>query len=239
MMPTRSLFDVRRFRITLACLLLFGFLSSVNGRQWLVFYAKEGLFNGVIRQSFGHLYFGMIQEDPNQKDALLAGFWGYYPLNGIQWEGYYGFMNGSIRNDWGADFQHAFAVEVDERVFLKCLQLIRRWDEMPYSLRARNCIHFIREIVHAVGGMKDPEGFYLLPNDYLAALQSQNKNLAYREGFDQYRSVAQVSHYDGRLAKKFFTFQKWKGFFKKYRQRRSTNQPTMNGDSTQVGSSGP
>jgi len=215
---------LQHIRIVLAI----GLLWLINpdlcaARQWVVFHAKEGFFNGLIRQSFGHIFIGLVQEDSSQNGDLLAGYWGYYPRNGIQKEGFWGFMQGSIRNDWGADFQDAFAVEVDEQSFVRCLELIETWDQMPYSLRARNCIDFVREIVKSVRGMQDPEGFFLLPNAYLSELRSINEHQIYAGEFDAYKKVIQVNHYDGRLAKKFFTFQKWKDYLKK-RMRSGKNE---------------
>lgn len=207
---------LQHIRIVLAISLLWLINPDLYAaRQWVVFHAKEGFFNGLIRQSFGHIYIGLVQEDSSKNGDLLAGYWGYYPRNGIQKEGFWGFMKGSIRNDWGADFQDAFAIEVDEQSFIRCLELIDAWDQMPYSLRVRNCIDFVREIVKTVEGMKDPEGFYLLPNAYLSALRSLNEQHIFQGDFSSYKRVVQVSHYDGRLAKKFFTFQKWREYLKK------------------------
>lgn len=169
-----------------------------------------------MRQSFGHIYVGMIQEDPKNPGDLLAGFWGYYPRNGIRKEGVWGYMDGSIRNDWGADYQHSFAVQVNDSEFMKCLQLIQQWDQMPYSLRARNCIDFIRQIVKSMTSLKDPDGFYLLPNAYIEALRDQNRKIEFTSDFSSYKKVVQVTHYDGRLAKKFFVLTKWKAFMMKH-----------------------
>ncbi|MBK9109588.1 MAG: hypothetical protein IPM92_14745 [Saprospiraceae bacterium] len=202
---------------TLVVLCYFGLQSStIHSKQWLVIYAKEGFFNGLMRQSFGHIYVGMIQEDPKNPGDLLAGFWGYYPRNGIRKEGVWGYMDGSIRNDWGADYQHSFAVQVNDSEFMKCLQLIQQWDQMPYSLRARNCIDFIRQIVKSMTSLKDPDGFYLLPNAYIEALRDQNRKIEFTSDFSSYKKVVQVTHYDGRLAKKFFVLTKWKAFMMKH-----------------------
>lgn len=212
----------------LTCWMSLGLVQPLESRQWLIFHAKEGFFNGLIRQSFGHIFVGMVQEDPQQAGQLLAGYWGYYPKDGIQKEGFWGFMPGSIRNDWGAEFQDAFAVEVDESQFIRCLELIEEWDHLPYSLRARNCIDFVRSLVKSIGKMKDPEEFYLLPNAYLSALRSLNETIIYPGDFSSYQKVTQVNHYDGRLAKKFFTFQKWKNYLKKksiFRKNEDTPTP--------------
>ncbi|MBK8956645.1 MAG: hypothetical protein IPM34_13980 [Saprospiraceae bacterium] len=213
-------FKLHPAQIRLCVIVLFAFCilspNELSSRQWLIIYAKEGFFNGLIRQSFGHIYVGMIQEDPKNPGELLAGFWGYYPRNGIRKEGVWGYMDGSIRNDWGADYQHSFAIEVQESEFVKCLQFIRQWDQMPYSLRARNCIDFIRQLVKSIGRMKDPEGFYLLPNAYISALEERNKEIEYKSDFTNYKKVVQVTHYDGKLAKKFFVLTKWKAFIYKH-----------------------
>lgn len=207
-------------------MILIGFhTSELHSKQWLVIYAKEGFFNGLIRQSFGHIFVGMVQENPKNPNELLAGFWGYYPRNGIRKEGVWGYMKGSIRNDWGADYQHTFAFEVNDSEFIKCLQLIQQWDQMPYSLRARNCIDFIREIVRSVASLKDPEGFYLLPNAYIQALRDQNQNIEFTSGFSSYEKVVQVTHYDGRLAKKFFVLTKWKAFIMKHTRLGKSRKP--------------
>ncbi|MBK6858752.1 MAG: hypothetical protein IPG95_00435 [Saprospiraceae bacterium] len=66
-------------------------------RQWLVFFAKDGFFDGVLRQSFGHAYVGLIKEDTASKQNLLLACWGFYPKGGLQTSGIVGYMNGSIK----------------------------------------------------------------------------------------------------------------------------------------------
>lgn len=63
------------------CFLLW--IPASNARQWLVFFAKDGFFDGVLRQSFGHAYVGLIKEDTGSKQNLLLACWGFYPKGGL------------------------------------------------------------------------------------------------------------------------------------------------------------
>ncbi len=211
----------------LCCVLSFLALSNpLPAKQWLVFYAKEGFFNGVIRQSFGHIFIGLVQEDPDQPKNLLAGFWGYYPKDGIKPEGWWGYMDGSIRNDWAADYQHCFAVEISTRDFDYCLQQVKDWNHKPYSIRMRNCISFVRNLVKNMPHIKGPEGFYVLPSAYIRDLQSENRNIIYKGHFENYKTVTHITHYDGKLAKKFFVLDKWKKYFQKFKRSKKNKTAT-------------
>ena len=92
-----------------------------NARQWLVFFAKDGFFDGVLRQSFGHAYVGLIKEDTASKQNLLLACWGFYPKGGLQTSGIVGYMNGSIKNDWNSKREHSFIVEISEFELIACL----------------------------------------------------------------------------------------------------------------------
>ncbi len=200
-------------------LVSFLFLSNpLPAKQWLIFYAKEGFFNGVIRQSFGHLFIGLVQEDPDEPKNLLAGFWGYYPKDGIKPEGWWGYMDGSIRNDFAADYQHSFAIEIAPRDFDYCLQQVKEWNHKPYSLRMRNCISFVRTLIKNIPGIAAPKGFYILPSAFIRDLQDMNRSIAYKGHFEHYNSLTHVTHYDGKLAKKFFILDKWKRYFQKFKK---------------------
>lgn len=206
-----------------ACLVLFlvlcGNSYEAQAKQWMIVYAKEGFFNGIIRQSFGHIFIGLVQEDRENKDQLLAGKWGFYPKGGIQKEGVWGSMDGTIRNDWNADFQDYFVFEISEKEFTECLLLINRWNEEDYSLRTKNCIHFIRNIISTLSGVVDPGGYYLLSTAYLSSLKKANKAKEARADFKQYTSLVQIQHFDSRIAKKFFVLTKWKRYFFEQRMK--------------------
>lgn len=205
-------------------LFLGGSSTELQAKQWMIVYAKEGFFNGIIRQSFGHIFIGLVQEDRENKDQLLVGKWGFYPKGGIQKEGVWGFMDGTIRNDWNADYQDHFVFEITEKEFTECLLLINRWNEEDYSLRTKNCIHFIRNIINTISGIVDPDGFYLLPTAYVSSLKRINKSKESKADFGKYTSLVQIQHFDGLIAKKFFVLNKWKRYFfeqrMKYRLRK-------------------
>ncbi|MBK7357879.1 MAG: hypothetical protein IPI45_12950 [Saprospiraceae bacterium] len=149
-------------------------------RQWLVFFAKDGFFDGALRQSFGHAYVGLIKEDTASKQNLLLACWGFYPKGGLQTSGIVGYMNGSIKNDWNSKREHSFVVEISEFELIACLHLKKIWEHKAYSLRANNCLHFLRNFGQIISRIKLPEGRYLLPSSYLNALRNNNRDIEYK-----------------------------------------------------------
>lgn len=169
-------------RKTVFCLFIFLLLCvELSARQWIVFFAKEGFFDGVFRQSFGHAYVGLIWEEPVHKQKVLVDCFGYYPKGGIQSEGFFGFMDGEMRDDVASLREYDFAVEISEQELQNCLKLKKHWSEKKYSLRANNCIHFLKEYCEAISTVKVPDGFFLLASTFLNSLREKNKKLECRE----------------------------------------------------------
>lgn len=155
--------------------------ADLSSRQWIVFFAKEGFFDGIIRQSFGHAYVGLIKEDPMTGNNILLGCWGFYPRGGIRSEGFVGYMEGEIRDDWKSMRDDGLIVEISDKELKKCLRLKKFWEKQAYSLRTNNCLHFIKNFGANIAKLKLPRGFFLLPSSYLSALKNENKNIAYNE----------------------------------------------------------
>ncbi|HEX5625788.1 MAG TPA: hypothetical protein VFX48_07220 [Saprospiraceae bacterium] len=164
------------------CLLFLGLLNGLEARQWFVFVAKEGIFDGVLRKSFGHLYVVLVRENPQTGEKLVYGSWGFYPKGGIKANGFLGYMGGEIRNDWGNYMDHGFSVEVSEHQFLAGLELYNSWKTHPYSLLgAVNCQHFVQEFVLLVAHLRVPKGNFILPSQYLRALKECNPHIDYAQ----------------------------------------------------------
>ncbi len=161
-------------------LIVFCLSGSIYGKQWLVFFAKDGFFDGVLRQSFGHAYVGLIKEDTQAHQNVLLACWGFYPKGGLQTNGIVGFMDGAVKNDWQSQREHSFAVEISNFELIVCLQLKRIWERRPYSLRANNCLDFLKNYARVVSKIKMPKGHYLLPSTYLKALRSINTEIEYK-----------------------------------------------------------
>lgn len=161
--------------------ILFCWTLSVQSKQWIVFFAKEGFFDGVFRQSFGHAYIALIWEDPVLKKKILVDCFGYYPKGGIRTEGLFGFMDGEMRDDLASMREHDFAVEISENEMLSALILKKVWADKKYCLTANNCIDFMRNYCEIISGLKVPEGFYLLPSTFITDLRYKNESLEQRD----------------------------------------------------------
>jgi hypothetical protein len=174
-------------RILVFCLLL-GLVQHIEARQWFVFAAKEGIFDGVLRKSFGHLYVILVREDPQTGEKLVYGSWGFYPKGGIKSHGFLGLMGGEIRNDWGNYMDHGFSVEVSEHQFLAGLELYNSWKSHPYSLLgAVNCQHFVQDFVKLVSHLQLPKGNFILPSQFLRALKESNPHIDYTQSLEAVR----------------------------------------------------
>jgi hypothetical protein len=169
---------------------------ELQARQWIVFFAKEGFFDGVIRQSFGHAYVALVWEDPVLNKKVLIDCFGYYPKGGIRSKGLFGFMDGEMRDDLASMREHDFAVEITEQELFSCLILKNIWSEKRYSLRANNCIDFMRSYCKAISNLKLPEGFFLLPSTYITALRLENKK---RECREEIKNVIEVDKKSGKF----------------------------------------
>ncbi len=169
-------------RKTGVCILLFFLMCfELQSKQWIVFFAKEGFFDGVFRQSFGHAYIALIWEEPIQKKKVLVDCFGFYPKGGIRTEGFFGFMDGEMRDDAASMREYDFAVEISEQEFQQCLKLKKIWSEKKYSLRANNCIDFMKDYCQLISSIKTPEGFFLLASTFVSHLREKNKNLERRD----------------------------------------------------------
>jgi hypothetical protein len=162
-------------------LLLFLCCLEMHSRQWIVFFAKEGFFDGVFRQSFGHAYVALIVEDPVTGKKVLADCFGFYPKGGIQSDGLIGFMDGEMRDDVGSMREYDFAVEISPKEFQECLKLKEQWSNKKYSLRANNCIDFMKDYCKVISSIKTPDGFFLLASTFIKSLREKNKDLERRE----------------------------------------------------------
>jgi len=167
-------------KIGLIILLSFFLCIGLHAKQWIVFFAKEGFFDGVIRQSFGHAYVGLIWEDPVLKKKILVDCFGFYPKGGIETKGLFGFMDGEMRDDVGSNREHDFAVEITEQELLYCLIVKRVWASKKYCLMANNCIDFMRGYCEIIRKLKIPGGFFLLPSTFINALRDENEKLERR-----------------------------------------------------------
>ncbi|MBK8448599.1 MAG: hypothetical protein IPL42_00680 [Saprospiraceae bacterium] len=164
----------------LVALLLLCSQKAIFSKQWLVFFSKEGFFDGVIRQSFGHAYIGLIQEDTIlNKNVVLACF-GFYPKGGIQSSGVFGFMEGEIRDDWKSIRDDGFIIEISEQELKTCLKLKNQLVKQKYSLRINNCLHFIKNFGTQISKLKLPKGYFLLPSSFISALKSENRDLEFK-----------------------------------------------------------
>lgn len=168
-------------KIGVIILLSFFLCIGLQAKQWIVFFAKEGFFDGVIRQSFGHAYVGLIWEDPVLKKNILVDCFGFYPKGGIEPKGLFGYMDGEMRDDIGSNREHDFAVEISEQELLSCLIYKKVWAKKQYCLLGTNCIEFMRGYCKIVSKLKIPEGFFLLPSTFINALRDKNEKLERRE----------------------------------------------------------
>jgi hypothetical protein len=161
-------------------LILFFYSAGLFSKQWIVFFAKEGFFDGLFRQSFGHAYIGLVWEDPTLNQKVLVDCFGFYPKGGIQSSGLFGYMEGETRDDVASLREHDFAVEISEQELMSCLLLKNVWENKKYSLLGNNCIDFMKNYCKLISKLKIPSGFFLLPSTFLSSLRTENENLERR-----------------------------------------------------------
>lgn len=165
---------------------------DLHSKQWIVFFAKQGVFDGVLRQSFGHAYIGLVWEDPVHKHKVLVDCFGFYPKGGIQTQGLLGFMDGEMREDHTSLREYDFAVEISKNEFLSCLILKKIWAKKKYCLMANNCIDFMKNYCKLISKLKIPKGYFLLASNFLIALKDENQSMECKEDLNR---VIEIDEY--------------------------------------------
>jgi len=152
-------------------------LTQVNasGKQWLIFFAKNGFLDGKLVASPGHAFVGFYQENENLNQTTFS-YWGFYPAQG---KGVFGDVPGRVADDWlekksARDVQ--FFLEVSLEEFAVAERVRALWNTQRYSLTSNNCVDFVRDVVASVCRLEQPHGLYKTPASYILALKDANRD---------------------------------------------------------------
>jgi len=158
-----------------AVIILLILSQNLQAKQWLIFTAsRKNLSQGSLA---GHAFVSFIKDDPIRKQTIVIGCWGFYPANG---GGYFGYVDGVIRNDAKRQKDLTLMVEVNDDEFDKAMVVKNEWETRRYKLSKQNCVDFVRNVASCVAELRLPEKGLTpsWPSDFLEDLKALNESKA-------------------------------------------------------------